>query len=49
METRLAVIEIEIHFSWIQVQLGDPQEQNRYNELVWSRDGATTAALCAQL
>ena len=39
----LAVIEIEIQVSWIQVQLGDSQEQNRYDELVWSRGGATTA------
>ena len=27
----LAVIEIEIQVSWIQVQLGDSQEQNRYD------------------
>ena len=44
----LAVIEIEIQVSWIQVQLGDPQEQNRYDELV-SRAGYWIAALLHRL
>ena len=47
MEMRLAVIENETELAWDQLERLDSQEQNRYNELVWSRGGATTAGQCA--